>query len=185
MTEFDINLFLYLNQLLAGSIADLFFTGVTFLGNGLVLLLLVTPLMVLGSRDKFRAHFVALVLSVALGGLLVHGIKFATESERPPRYFASRGINIHIGTDIPATPSFPSGHAQTAFAVAVYLCLLYRKWTWTVPLLLAATAVGLSRIALGVHFPLDVLAGALTGAGCAALGYRINGARLKKKSASC
>jgi undecaprenyl-diphosphatase len=59
--------------------------------------------------------------------------------------------------------SFPSGHTAASFAAATALGMAYPSAR---PLLYAtATAVGLSRIHLGHHFPTDVLAGALLGTG--------------------
>ena len=59
--------------------------------------------------------------------------------------------------------SFPSGHTAASFAAATALAMAYPSAR---PLLLAtATAVGLSRVHLGHHFPTDVLAGGLLGTG--------------------
>jgi len=63
--------------------------------------------------------------------------------------------------------SFPSGHTAAAFAVATGLAYAFRgrrRWLWFVP----AAFVGVSRVACGVHFPLDVFGGALLGGGVAA-----------------
>jgi len=81
--------------------------------------------------------------------------------ERPPFWAASRSLEIHVPFGIPTDKSFPSGHAQTAFGAAVYLSLLYPKGAPVFMLL--AVLVGVSRIALGVHFPDDVVVGALVG----------------------
>jgi undecaprenyl-diphosphatase len=64
--------------------------------------------------------------------------------------------------DIPTSASFPSGHASTAFAAAVAVSVLVPAWRR--PALCVAALVGFSRIYLGVHYTLDVLAGALLGA---------------------
>src|SRR3569623_14457 len=57
--------------------------------------------------------------------------------------------------------SFTSGHATTAFALAAVLGFLSERWFYSV--LLLAAMIGLSRITLGVHYPSDVLAGAVVG----------------------
>ena len=57
--------------------------------------------------------------------------------------------------------SFPSGHATTAFALAAVLGFLSERWFY--PALLLAAMIGLSRLTLGVHYPSDVLAGAVVG----------------------
>lgn len=57
--------------------------------------------------------------------------------------------------------SFPSGHATTAFALAAVLGFLSERWFY--PALALAGVIGVSRVALGVHYPSDVLAGAVVG----------------------
>ncbi|MFN8345494.1 MAG: phosphatase PAP2 family protein [Spirosomataceae bacterium] len=69
--------------------------------------------------------------------------------------------------------SFPSGHTTVAFSTATMLALNYRKWYITVPAFAWAGAVGYSRMRLGVHYPSDIFAGALTGAAGAWLSYKI------------
>lgn len=63
--------------------------------------------------------------------------------------------------------SFPSNHTGGAFALATSLTLNYPKWYVIAPSYLWAAAVGYSRLQLGVHYPTDVLAGALIGSACA------------------
>jgi undecaprenyl-diphosphatase len=62
---------------------------------------------------------------------------------------------------LPHSGSFPSGHATTAFACATVLAVLEPRLR--VPAFLLAAAIAYSRLYLGVHYPLDVLAGALLG----------------------
>jgi membrane-associated phospholipid phosphatase len=71
------------------------------------------------------------------------------------------------------SPSFPSGHTSTAFSFATSLSLQYPKWYVIAPSLLWAASVGYSRMDLGVHYPSDVLVGAIVGAGSAYLCYQI------------
>ena len=80
-----------------------------------------------------------------------------------------------------AIPSFPSGHTSSAFATATSLSLAYPKWYIIVPSYAWAGTVGYSRMHLGVHYPSDVLAGALIGSGCAYLTFKVNQKLLKKK----
>ncbi|MBE3085453.1 MAG: phosphatase PAP2 family protein [Bacteroidetes bacterium] len=72
------------------------------------------------------------------------------------------------------SPSFPSGHTSMAFATATSLTLAYPKWYIIVPSYTWASTVGYSRMHLGVHYPSDVLIGALVGAGSAWLSYAVN-----------
>lgn len=82
-----------------------------------------------------------------------------------------------IGTDRPfttglgkqwlphaASHSFPSAHASVSCAFAVATALAARHWYWTLAALAVAALISWSRIYLGLHFPSDILAGALVGA---------------------
>jgi membrane-associated phospholipid phosphatase len=70
------------------------------------------------------------------------------------------------------SPSFPSGHTSDAFSTATSLSLAFPKWYVIAPSYIYASAVGYSRMHLGVHYPSDVLAGAVIGAGSAYLCYK-------------
>lgn len=106
--------------------------------------------------------------AVAGAGLVEQVIKNVTCRARPSAPEAGAFF-----TNFPCFPakyayaSFPSGHATTAFAAAVFLALWYPRGA---PIFLAlALLVGLSRVLLGSHFPVDVWVGALIGT-AAALG---------------
>jgi len=70
------------------------------------------------------------------------------------------------------SPSFPSGHTSDAFSTATSLSIAFPKWYIIAPSYIYASAVGYSRMDLGVHYPSDVLAGAIIGAGSAYLCYK-------------
>ena len=73
--------------------------------------------------------------------------------------------DVVASTGVPVTASFPSGHAASSGAGAFALS---RIWPGATPRLWAlAVLIGCSRVYLGVHYPLDVLAGLLVGLGCA------------------
>jgi undecaprenyl-diphosphatase len=61
--------------------------------------------------------------------------------------------------------SFPSGHASTSFAGATLLALLVPHLA--IPFYLLAAAIAWSRVYVGVHYPFDIVAGALLGTGVA------------------
>jgi membrane-associated phospholipid phosphatase len=70
--------------------------------------------------------------------------------------------------------SFPSGHASVAFALATSVSLAYPKWYIIAPSFLWAGEVGYSRLHLGVHYPTDVIAGAVVGAGSTYIAYKLD-----------
>ncbi len=84
-----------------------------------------------------------------------------------PRPFVADPGGVHLFAAHAADAGFPSDHATAAFAIAVALLLRDRRWGAGV--LGLATLLAVGRVALGLHYPTDVLAGALLGGGVAAL----------------
>lgn len=84
-------------------------------------------------------------------------LKYAVQRDRPP----SVVLDPEPLMDVPTTSSFPSGHASASFACAYVISRLAPRLTIFVYVL--AALIGFSRIYVGVHFPLDVLAGAVLG----------------------
>ncbi|MEY4432062.1 MAG: hypothetical protein RLZZ44_192 [Bacteroidota bacterium] len=70
--------------------------------------------------------------------------------------------------------SMPSGHTSSVFATATSLSMAYPKWYVVVPSFVWAGSVGYSRMHLGVHYPSDVIIGALVGSGSAILTRKAN-----------
>ncbi|MEO7212562.1 phosphatase PAP2 family protein [Mucilaginibacter sp.] len=84
-----------------------------------------------------------------------------------PRPFI-RNLKI-VPVYIPGESSFPSGHTSTSFSTAMAVSRAYPKWYVIAPSFLWAGATGYSRMYLGVHYPTDVLGGAVLGSGTALL----------------
>jgi len=97
------------------------------------------------------------LLAVGVAAGLTSVFKETFDRVRPA--LADPGIVALVPT--PESASFPSGHTATAFAAAITAGAFYPRLRW--PLLGLAALVGLSRIYLGVHYVLDVLAGAALG----------------------
>jgi len=106
-----------------------------------------------------RRAVVAAGFSAALG-LAVAAI-LARVVDRP-RPFVGHPHAVHLFAAHAADPGFPSDHATAAFAIAVALLLRSRRWGAIA--LAAATVLAITRVAMGIHYPTDVLAGAVIGA---------------------
>jgi len=88
--------------------------------------------------------------------------------ERPRPYVAHPDV-AHLFISASPDPSFPSDHATAAFAIATAIFLRNRKAGYVA--LAMATALAFARVAVGTHYPGDVLGGAALGATCALLFY--------------
>lgn len=105
-----------------------------------------------------RREALMIVVSVAISAVAANLLKYAVDLPRP---FEIYPFIVKLSSG--GSPSFPSGHTADAFAFAAAMGLVYRKWFLTFPCFLWASFVGYSRMNLGVHFPSDVLAGAIIG----------------------
>lgn len=81
-----------------------------------------------------------------------------------PRPFVADPRGVHLFARHAADPGFPSDHATAAFAIATALALRDRRLGAAVAVLAVALAAG--RVALGLHYPSDVVGGAVLGAAC-------------------
>jgi undecaprenyl-diphosphatase len=98
--------------------------------------------------------------AVVLADLTALGLRRAIGRPRPWRRYPEP---LPLG-HVPKDPSFPSGHTTIAFAAATVLT--YYRPRWSPAFFLLAIAIGYSRIYEGVHYPLDVLGGAVLGLLC-------------------
>lgn len=120
---------------------------------------------------RYPRVFWTLVLSALIAILYSRGFKELFDSMRPPGVLAADAFHL-IGPGH-RHASFPSGHSVTAgvfFGVLIYSA---RRLGWRLLFLLLAILVGFSRVAVGVHWPVDVAAGLLGGALAAWLGARL------------
>jgi len=120
--------------------------------------------------DDMLKNAIYIGVSIGVGGVITQAMKYSFNRPRP----ITQSYPNFIAYEPETTLSFPSGHVSLAFSTATALCLKYPKWYVIVPSALWAGSVGYSRMNLGVHYPSDVLVGAIVGAGSAFVTYKVN-----------
>ena len=113
--------------------------------------------------------------SVCEAVILSYAVKHTVRRDRP--YEKHHDI---IRRDNVGKYSFPSSHTATAFSLATSLSIRYPKWYVIAPSMVWAGSVGFARMYEGVHYPSDVLCGAILGAGSAWLNHKLNQWLVKK-----
>ena len=142
-------------------IADVVMVGLSIIGRGGAVWIAIALVLVAFDRSRMRAAavvFAALGLSFVMTDLVV---KPLVARARP----FEGSVSMRVIDRRPLTYSFPSGHAASAVVGAITLSRLWpagRLVLWAL-----ATLVALSRIYVGVHYPLDVIGGAVLGVACA------------------
>lgn len=125
-------------------------------GDGYLQVLLPTVILLADAPQGSR-FFVVVLVAFSFQLPIYWVLKNSLKRRRPPDVIPSFKSSITASDKF----SFPSGHSAAAFLLANLTVLFYGIIAW--PLYLWATVVALSRVALGVHFPSDILAGIALG----------------------
>lgn len=156
----------WLHQIFDGRLYPLF-VGVTFLGSSLFLWTVIALWYWLVDPRFARRLGVVLGLSIVLDQLA----KSAVGSPRP--YDLDASLASELARKTGGGHGFPSGHTQNTAAFWTSLALRFnRRWLWALAAVMVVL-VALSRMALGVHMPVDVVGGAAFGALAAWVGSRM------------
>jgi undecaprenyl-diphosphatase len=167
LADLDRSLFLLLSQSIRNPVFDRIMPFISGAGPVVWLLLVGAALLAIKGGTRGRWAILALLVVVAMGDSL------STFVLKPffarPRPFATiPGIWIYKGQWMMSdgfqgqeTISFPSNHAVNAAAAAMILAHLFRRY-WPIPAVLAVL-ICFSRVYLGMHYPGDVVAGAMVG----------------------
>ena len=159
---FDYDILLQIFDHWRGGVSDTVWTLVTCLGNygALWIALAVVLLCFRKTRRAGGAMLLALLLGLLLGNVLIK------EWVMRPRPFVTHPDLIPL-FDPGDQWSFPSAHTLSSFAAATALCFYHRKSGLLA--FVPALAIAFSRLYACVHYPTDVLAGALLGVLCGLL----------------
>src|SRR5947207_786942 len=159
----DVAMFLFINETLSIPLFDRCMPF--FSGNSLFVpfLIVVAAVLVWRAGVRGRVCLIMLVLVICLGDpLIVDTIKHTVGRLRPFNDVPDAITRVGRGGSF----SMPSAHSANWFSAATVFFIYYRRSVWF--LLPLASLVGFSRIYNGVHYPSDVLVGAILGAGYAA-----------------
>ncbi|MDE2439881.1 MAG: phosphatase PAP2 family protein [Betaproteobacteria bacterium] len=156
----------FIGQAAGRHLPPVLWESLTTLGDARVQLALMLPFCL-----RYPRVFWALFLGALLAGAVSRGFKTAVPLPRPAAVIDAAQITI-IGAKLMAH-SFPSGHTVSAFSFVVAWLALF-GWR-AAPLVLLAALAGFSRVAVGAHWPVDVLAGAMVGLLGGWLGLRLSG----------
>lgn len=184
VTELDVQVFRALHHALSGRLVLDAMAALTLIGGGWPLFMM-APFLVRARTRRLAASLLGVAVVTTLA---VFVLKRIVTRLRPCVVLSDVHARVFAA---PTDFSFPSGHSAGAFAIASFFaCLVLwephlpevaptTRWTKgrrlgaVVALFAVALGIGLSRIALGVHFPSDVAAGALVGVVVGTLGGRL------------
>lgn len=132
----------------------------------------------LAHDDQLKKNALHTGIALASTSLLTHTMKRGIQRARPFDAFPERIVHKGGGEGY----SFPSGHTSSAFAFATSMSLSYPKWYVIVPSFAFASVTAYSRMYMGVHYPSDVLGGAIVGAGTSYLTWKLQKSIQKKRA---
>lgn len=163
---FNLNILLFhmINQGMGNVLFDFIMPLITDLGSFLAWTLICVFLFLFGGKNGRKVAVLALA-ALFMSNVIVYLLKIIVALPRP--FLVLPDVDVLVSVN--EIYSFPSGHSASSFAAAVVIGLRYKlnfrekSYGLIYPLLAFAVIIGFSRIYIGVHYPFDVLFGALVG----------------------
>lgn len=158
LQSIDATLFRFVNSTLANPVTDFIMPLVTSDWN-LRIVYAVVMLLLLWRGSKETRWLVAFsIVTMLIADQLASGfLKDLIGRVRPCHTLE----NVHLLVNCGSGKSMPSSHATNAFAQAAFFVVSYRRHAWW--LFAMASLIALSRVFVGVHYPFDIIAGAVLG----------------------
>lgn len=148
-------LFLYLNELFYFQ-PEYIWINITLFGDAAMVMILLLPLVAKHPELVVRTFIAAIITT-----LFLHGFKENLIVLRPPSVYSAEMIH-QLGNQF-WQGSFPSGHSAAPFTLASMVIFLVNNTKIRSFIVIYASIIALSRIATGVHWPIDILGGAFFG----------------------
>lgn len=162
----DQTLLYWIHDNLSCGLLDLLMPKLTMLGDGGAVWLLAAGGML--CTKKYRRQGLILLAALA-AGVLVGNVCLKNLIARPRPCWLDNSVRLLVSS--PTDYSFPSGHTLSSAIGAAVLTKTDRRLGWAaIPI---AAVIAFSRLYLFVHYPSDILAGALLGAAIGLAAYRI------------
>jgi membrane-associated phospholipid phosphatase len=152
---FDNSLFLWMNGL-HSPFTDPIWLALTTLGDGLLLGIILGAFLLVNPRVTVMGLLVMILSSV-----VVHVVKAAYPSLRPAELLQS----VHVVGPLLRSGSFPSGHAAASMSAGLAIAYYCSSRVVSALVMTIAVLIALSRVAVGAHFPADVLGGMICAVG--------------------
>jgi len=157
----ELNFMKWANGWWSSPILDQILPWFTYLGSHFAVILFIILSWVI---TKKRQIFRRLVLLYAIESGVIYGLKYLIQRQRP-FFFLDMASKLSKGPGEILDPSFPSAHATFSFMMATILSGWFPRYR--IIFFVGAGFIGWTRIYLGLHYPTDVIAGAILGYGIA------------------
>lgn len=159
MVYVDAQLLLFIQEHIRNTVCDVFFRGITHLGDAGIFWILLTIALLCFRRTRRAGVYSACAL---MASLIVNNLILKNLVGRVRPYELVEGLQCIVGPARDA--SFPSGHTGASFASAI---AIYRQLPrkLAVFFIVLASLIAFSRLYVGIHYPTDVLGGLVTGIG--------------------
>jgi undecaprenyl-diphosphatase len=173
LINIDVSIFYFCNLYLQNPVFDVLMPVITYAGTPLFWILVCFGFIIFGGQ-KGRDMAILCLLALSIGFITSELLKYVFFRPRP--YEVLQGINYFM--DVPDY-AFPSGHSTAAFIGSIIIGV---KYGYLYLLLGLAGLVAFSRIYIGVHYPSDVMFGAILGVLCALLVLKLESKLLRTKN---
>lgn len=168
ITKFDINILNFIRENLTSPILDKIMIAITRLGDGGFIWIFLTLIFLASKKERIMGKILA--LSILTNVIVVNLITKPLVARVRP--FDLIG-NVSILINNPIDYSFPSGHTAIAFAFVTILWFFGKSKFFKISSLVLAILMGISRLYLYVHYPSDVIGGAIFGILCGLYAKRV------------
>jgi undecaprenyl-diphosphatase len=157
--DLELEFMKWANRWWSSSLLDQILPWVTYLGSHFTIILF---LILSGIITQQKKVFRSLLFLYVIQSAIIYGLKFLIKRERP-LFFLEMSSKLSEGPGEILDPSFPSAHAAYSFMMATLLATWFPRYR--VLFFILAGFIGWTRIYLGLHYPIDVITGAILGYG--------------------